>query len=194
MASEIRAARVESRSSTVLTFRRSDLRHCSKWWGAIIESRLLPASLPRWLPLVVMLALLPACGITFGSPSSGTELFKHLELDGDLFAQRRLVLSVEVSTNYPVPVRVACYYEAPNRLSPDERKLAFHNRATVIGERVLEPVVADDASSDEIRRTLRFAFVVRRPGEYFAACLTPAAPENGIGINFEVKSAIDAVA
>jgi hypothetical protein len=132
--------------------------------------------------------------VQFGAASDDTELFKDLDLVGDRFANRELVLALEVNQAYPVPVRVACYYEDRENLTEDEEKVAFEERATLIGERVL-PASGADAPEDEVpRETLQFAFSVPEPGTYFAACLTPASPENGIGLEFDLRSAIDAVA
>ena len=146
------------------------------------------------LLLLAFLLLAPACGVSFGGSSQSTELFKDLELDGDFYANHELVLSVEVNQAYPVPVKVACYYEDPDNLTEDGKKVAFQERATLIGERVL---VASDAGSpgdDVPNETLRFAFSVPQPGSYFAACLTPASPENGIRLDFDLRPAIDSVA
>jgi hypothetical protein len=144
--------------------------------------------------LLALLLLAPACGVSFGGGSEDTELFKDIEMEGDLYANRELVLSVEVNQAYPVPVKVACYYEDPDNLSEDEEKVAFHERAILIGERVLPASDADSPDEDVPNETLRFAFSVPQPGSYFAACLTPASPENGIGVDFELRPAIDAVA
>ena len=130
----------------------------------------------------------------FSSSFEGTEVFKDLEIEGDLFANRQLVLVLEVNQAYSVPVRIACYYENPDDLSEDEKKVAFHERATLIGERVLTASNASSPGDDVRRETLRFPFSVPVPGSYFAACLTPASPENGIDLDFELLPAIDAVA
>jgi hypothetical protein len=118
-------------------------------------------------------------------------------LEGDLFANRELVLVLEVNQAYTVPVRVACYYEDRQNLSDDDKKVAFQERAILIGERVLEaadPTTVQSPDDDVPRETLRFAFSVPEAGRYFAACLTPASPENGIGTDFQLRPAIDAVA
>ena len=152
-----------------------------------------PSSLQRLL-IALTLLLLPACGVSFGGGSDDTELFKDLEIEGDLFANRELVLAVEVNQAYSVPVRVACYYEDRENLTEDEEKVAFQERATLIGERTLPASDAESPGDDVPHETLRFAFSVPDPGTYFAACLTPASPENGIGLEFELRPAIDAVA
>jgi hypothetical protein len=148
----------------------------------------------RQLLLLLALLLLPACGVSFVSSFDGTELFKKLELQGDLYANRELILAVDVNQAYPVPVRVACYYEDREHLSKDEKKVAFQERATLIGERVLDASDAESPGDDVQRQTLRFTFAIPEAGKYFAACLTPASPENGIGVSFELRPAIDAVA
>jgi hypothetical protein len=144
--------------------------------------------------IVLSIALLPACGVQFGGSFEGTELFKDLEVEGDLFANRELIISLEVNQAYRVPVQVACYYEDRENLTDDEKRVAFQERAVRIGERVLEPSDAESPGDDVPRETLRFPFSIPVPGTYFAACLTPASPENGIGTEFELRPAIDAVA
>jgi hypothetical protein len=64
----------------------------------------------------------------------------------------------------------------------------------LIGERVLDPVAAEHPSEDAPHRTIRFAFSVPNPGTYYLGCLTPAAPENRINMNFEVKPSIEGIA
>jgi hypothetical protein len=151
-------------------------------------------------PLVLLLLsliaalLLTACGVQFGSSFDGTQLFEELEVEGDLYANREIALIVEVNQAYSVPVRIACYYEDRENLSEDEEKVAFQERATLIAERVLPASDAESPGDDVPNETLRFGFSIPEPGTYFAACLTPASPENGIGIDFELRPAIDAVA
>jgi len=138
--------------------------------------------------------LLPACGVRFGSSFDGTELFKDLEIEGGLFANRPLILALEVNQAYSVPVRVACYYEEPDDLSEDYKRVAFQERATLIGARDLPASAAPSPSDDVTRMTLHFPFSIPEPGSYFVACLTPASPENGIGLDFDLRAAIESVA
>jgi hypothetical protein len=153
-----------------------------------------PASLPRTLVLLTALLLLPACGIDFSESDRGDDMFKRMSLAGDRFVNRELVVSLDVTVAYPVPVKIACYYENRALLSPEQRNVPFAERALLIGERVMPPVAANHPSKDAPRETVRFAFAVPNPGVYYLGCLTPAAPENRINMNFEVKPAIDAVA
>jgi hypothetical protein len=153
-----------------------------------------PEPFARRLLILLALLLLPACGVSFVSSFNGTELFKKLELQGDLYANRELILVLDVNQAYPVPVRVACYYEDRENLTDEDKKVAFQERATLIGERVLPPSDTESPGDDVTRQTLRFTFAIPDAGKYFAACLTPAAPENGIGVSFQLRPAIDAVA
>ncbi len=163
--------------------------------AAIIERKLLtPASLLRSLVLLTTLVLLPGCGIDFSESDRGNDLFKGMILSGDPFVNRELIVSLDVTAAYPVPVTIACYYENRTALSADQRKVPFAERALLIGERVMQPVAADHPSTGAPHETLRFAFSVPSPGVYYLGCLTPAAPENRINLNFEVRPAIDAVA
>jgi hypothetical protein len=144
--------------------------------------------------LAALAALLTACGVEFGGSNGGTEVFKEIEVEGELLANREVVLAVEVNQAYSVPLLVACYYEDPDDLTDDEKQIAFQERATFIGERELPASNAESPGDDVERQVLRFPFSVPEPGSYFAACLTPAAPENGIGTDFELRPAIDIVA
>ena len=163
--------------------------------GAKIEPDLhLPASLLRGLVLLTGLVLLPACGIDFTESDRGKDVFKTMTLSGDRFVNRELVVSLDVTVAYPVPVKVACYYENRAVLSADQRRVPFAERAELIGERVFDPVDAEHPSTGAPHQTVRFAFSVPNPGVYYLGCLTPAAPENRINLTFEVKPAIDAVA
>ncbi len=155
---------------------------------------MLPQSVLRRFVFVAAVILLPACGVQFNSPSEDSEIFKDLEIEGDLFANRQLILVLEVNQAYSVPVRVACYYEDPDDLSEAEAKVAFQERATLIGERVLPASDAASPGDDVPRETLRFPFSIPAPGSYFVTCITPASPENGIGLDFRLLPAIDAVA
>jgi hypothetical protein len=155
---------------------------------------LLPEISLRRLLILFAVLLLPACGVRFDASFDGTELLKDIDLEGDLFANRELVLVLEVNQAYAVPVRIACYYEDRENLTDEEKEVPFHERATPIGERLLQASDAESPGDDVRRETLRLAFSVPEPGTYFAACLTPASPENGIGVEFELRPAIDAVA
>ena len=99
-----------------------------------------------------------------------------------------LTLTVSVTRVYPVPVRVACFYEDDARLTADQEKLAFAERAAKIGETVLAPAVDRDPTDKEVLvEKLTFRFSVPEPGDYFLACLTPAAADNGLGLSFEIR-------
>jgi hypothetical protein len=141
------------------------------------------------------LLLVPACGIDFQEQDRGEDVFKAMSLSGDRFVNRELTVALDISVAYPVPVKIACYYENRAILSAEQRNVPFAERALLIGERVLEPVAgAEHPSTGAPRETVRFAFSVPNPGVYYLGCVTPAAPENRINMTFEVKPAIDAVA
>lgn len=158
------------------------------------RARLRASRLPRVLLLLLGLLLLPGCGIDFSESDRGEDVFKSMSLSGDRFVNRELTVSLDVTVAYPVPVKIACYYENRAQLNADQRNVPFAERALLIGERVLPPVEAEHPSEGAQRETLRFAFSVPAPGVYYLGCLTPAAPENRINMTFEVKPAIDAVA
>jgi hypothetical protein len=144
--------------------------------------------------LLAALMLLTACGIDFSESDRGEDVFKTMSLAGDRFVNRELTVSLAVTVAYPVPVKIACYYENRALLSAEQRNVPFAERAQLIGERVLEAAAAEHPSEGAPLQTLRFAFSVPEPGVYYLGCLTPAAPENRINMTFEVKPAIDAAA
>lgn len=126
------------------------------------------------------------CGVSFGETFNGTELFKSLEVRGERVAGAELTLELVVTQTYPVPVRIACYYEDGRRLTDDQKKVVFEERAILAGEAVLEPAEGSRPDGKAPRRMLTFSFTVARPGKYFIACITPASPDNGIGMPFTI--------
>jgi hypothetical protein len=121
-------------------------------------------------------------------------MFRGIAIEGDRFANRQLTLAVEVKDAYSLPIRVACFYENRQSLTAEQRRVPFHERAIPVGERVLPPTEAASPAEKVPVQTLRFNFSVPQPGRYFAGCLTPAAPDNGASLSFEVRPAADAAA
>jgi hypothetical protein len=144
----------------------------------------------RLLPVLsIFLLALPACGVSFHDGSYGTELFYSLDLQGDRTPNSELTLNVFVTPSYPVPVRIACYYENGDKLTDDEAKRSFEERAKMIGETVLPPPDHKTKPGDDVdRQHLSFKFSIPESGDYFLACMTPAAPENGLGLLFKIKT------
>jgi hypothetical protein len=132
---------------------------------------------------------LTACGVAFSSTFEGTEMFKGISLDGPMTPGSEITLTLDLNPSYPIPVEIACYYEDDDTLSDDEMKLAFHDRAVPAGRRTIEPAEPGTAPGDDVEnRTEVFTFPApSKPGDYFIACLTPAAPDNGIGVSFEIE-------
>ena len=97
-----------------------------------------------------------------------------------------LAVTIVVNQAYPVPVRIACYYEDGDKLSDDQLKLTFQERATLVGEKVLDPAPGHSPQDDVEDEELTFRFRVEEPGDYFVACLTPSAAENGLGLQFDI--------
>ena len=141
------------------------------------------------MPLLLLTLVLSGCGVAFFANFNGTESLKELKLDGDFVAGQPLSISITVNDAYPVPVRIACYYEKPDAVTDDQRRILFEERATLIGETVL-PASANTKPKDKVtHQTLSYNFTIDPPGSYFAACITPASPENGIGESFDVEAA-----
>jgi hypothetical protein len=144
----------------------------------------------RLLCLALTLAALSlGCGVSFSRAQDGTEVFKGLEISGDRVVGAPLTLSLQVAQGYPVPVRVACYYEDDARLTDDQRKLAFLERATPIGEVVLPAAPDARPDADLTPQSLSFEFTIAAAGDYVVACLTPAAPENGWSVRLRIAAA-----
>lgn len=144
--------------------------------------------LPRLLLLPILLLSLTACGVSFSSTFEGTELFKTISVQGDMRAGSTLTVTVGVTPAYPLPATLSCYYEDDDTLTEDQMKLDFHDRAILAGSTVLEPVPGATPGEEKERVDISFDFVVEKPGDYFIACLTPIAPDNGIGMSFEVTA------
>ena len=132
---------------------------------------------------------LPACGIVFSAGFEGTEVFRDLELDGEFRAGSAVTATVTVTQPYAAPLAVSCRYE--NRdITDDQRKVAFSERALPVFDAVLEAHTGprpDDRENLAVE-TMSFEFTVSEPGDYFIACFTVAAPENGIGQRFTVEA------
>jgi hypothetical protein len=141
----------------------------------------------RHLCLLLIVLFASGCGVRFRDDFRGTELFKSIVLEGERVAGATLEVTVGLNHGYPVPIQIACFYEDGSKLTDDQLKLAFHERATPIGEEVLPPVFGRKPD-DEVERTeVSFRFSVEEPGDYFVACLTPAAPDNGLGRSFTIS-------
>jgi hypothetical protein len=157
-------------------------------WRCYDPVELSPASIRRRLVLLLLLLALPACGVSFRNEFKGTEVFKSISISGERVAGGELTLSVEVAQPYPVPVTVTCYFENEDGLTDDQKMVAFQERAAKIGETVL-PANVDSNPQDKVeKQKLTFKFIPETAGDYFAACMTPGAPENGYGTAFTVKA------
>ena len=140
-----------------------------------------------------MLLALPACGIVFSSDFEGTEVFRELVLDGDALVDGKFAVDSPIAVTltakraYPVPVAVSCRYEDVD-ITDDQRRLAFNERALSVFDTVLDANPGQQPGDDESveDQVFRFEFAVTEPGDYFIACFTVAAPENGIGRGFTV--------
>src|SRR5690606_38353049 len=137
----------------------------------------------RLLALVLLCLALPACGVAFSFEFDGTEVFRDLELEGDMQPGTPIAVTLTVRQPYPVPLAISCRYENTD-LTDDQRKVIFAERAIPVYDTVLPPApesrLGEDAE-DPPDIEHRFEFAVEEPGEYFIACFTVAAPEHGIG-------------
>jgi hypothetical protein len=141
----------------------------------------------RRLVLLTLLLALPACGLRLNATGTGTELFEDVELTGERVTGSELTVTVTLTPSYPVPVRVACIYENEVVEPAYLDIVAFEERATVIGETVLEPSTGSRPDEEGPERQLSYRFTAPPPGRYFLSCLTPAAPDNGMGFYFTIR-------
>ncbi len=145
--------------------------------------------LPRFVPVLLLATVLlasTACGVAFRDSFDGTELFRGIDLAGERVVGSDLTVTLTVNPAYPVPVRIACYYEDSSKLTDDQLKLTFEERATRVGEAVLPPAVGHRPSEKLEPQRLSFHFSVPQPGSYFLACNTPAAADNGLSRSFKI--------
>ena len=154
----------------------------------MIRRELNPASILRRPVLLLLLLALPACGVSFRSNFSGTEVFKGISISGDRVVGSELTLTVTIAQPYPVPLQISCYYEDEDSLTEDQKNIAFQERAPLIGQTVLPANVGSNPQDKVEKQTLTYKFTPRQPGTYFAACLTPGAADNGYGTSFTVRA------
>jgi hypothetical protein len=138
-----------------------------------------------------------ACGVSFSDSFDGTEVFKGISLGGGACSVQadvwrcpkvdQLTVDLQIADGYPVPLRIACYYEDPDTVTEDQDKLAFHERAMLAGESTVDPKEGRKPGDKHIDRELvSISFPAPPPGDYFLACLTPAAADNGLGLSFKI--------
>jgi len=156
--------------------------------GCYDRGELRPASIRHRFVLLALLLALPACGVSFRSEFNGTEVFKSISISGERVAGAELTLNLEVAQPYPVPVQVSCYFENEDDLTDDQKMVAFQERATKIGETVLAANAGSNPQDKVEKQKLSFTFTPTTPGDYFVACITPGAPDNGYGMSFTVKA------
>lgn len=137
------------------------------------------------MPLVALL-FLSACGVAFSDDFDGTELFKGISLSGERVPGAELTVHLRINNGYPVPVRIGCYYEDPKTVTKEQEELAFNERATLIGETVLPAQEGRRPDKKYPGQELSFSFAAPEAGSYFLACFTPAAKDNGLGLNFKI--------
>jgi len=142
--------------------------------------------------LFLILLSLPACGIDFRSEFDGTEIFREFALDsesmrgGEFIAGTPIEVTLSANQAYPVPIAISCRYENVD-ITDDQRQVAFNERALSVFETVMEANPGHHPGETETDvRVFEFDFMVMEPGDYFVACFTVAAPENGIGRGFAV--------
>ncbi|HEY7269742.1 MAG TPA: hypothetical protein VH951_07935 [Dehalococcoidia bacterium] len=152
------------------------------------------------IPIVLASLLSHGCGVSFRDSFDGTEVFKGISISGvggdcvnrggdwQCAGVSQLTVHMTVTDGYPVPVQVACYMENPDTVTDDQEKLAFHERAPMVAEATLQPAAGAKPGDKHLQKQpLDMTFAAPPPGKYFVACVTPAAPDNGLGVNFTVS-------
>lgn len=151
--------------------------------------------LPRFHVLLFTVILLasPACGVQFSATFEGTEVFREFalgsddEVNGEFPSGSEVDVAVTLRQAYPVPLRISCGYENVD-ITDDERKVAFNERAITVFETTLpaNPEYDPPDYEDVEDQVFNFSFSEPEAGDYFIACFTVAAPENGIGRGFTI--------
>ena len=122
----------------------------------------------------------------------GTELIDKVELAGEFVVGGEVTVTMTINQAYPVPVHIACYVENQNLVTEDEEDVVFHERATLVGEEFLDTALSAGRPlnpDDEVEKKIfTYRFTPETPGSYFVACITPAAPDNGIGRSFTIRA------
>ena len=144
--------------------------------------------------LFLIVLSLPACGIVFSADFEGTEVFRAFTLDSDSIVDGKFLVdapievALTINQAYPVPVALSCRYEDVD-ITDDQRQVAFNERTLSVFETVLEANPGHEPGDDEDveDQVFEFEFAVPEPGDYFIACFTVAAPENGTGRGFTVE-------
>ena len=147
-----------------------------------------PDALVRLLFAPLTAVGLTACGVVFSSTFEGTEMFKGIALEGPMTPGSEITLILTLNPSYPVPVEIACFWDDDDSLTKDQQKIAFHDRAAPAGRRTVEAAPAGTKPGDDVENIIEvFTFPApSTPGDYFVACLTPAAPDNGVGVSFDI--------
>jgi hypothetical protein len=149
----------------------------------------------RLAPLLILLLTVPGCGIEFVASEEGTELIDSVTVSGEFVAGGEVMVTVTINQAYPVPVHVACYAQNESLVTEDEKDVSFHERATLVGQVYLDTAIGPSGAmtpdTEVQKQTFSYPFRVERPGTYFIACITPAAPDNGVGRTFTVRGGLN---
>jgi hypothetical protein len=156
--------------------------------------------------------VLAACGISLSAEEDGTEIFRHLTVEGDFRPAAALSLTLEYSRQYEVAVDVECYLRdldtstptpvstattipvpgmtpAPGQVSIFRPRPTPGNRVLLILSESLPPNPeggpVGEATPVPGTITRRF-FVPERPGRYSVRCFTPADDNNSISENITI--------
>jgi hypothetical protein len=125
--------------------------------------------------------------LRLAATGTGTELFQEVELTGERRLGSELTVTMTLTNGYPVPIRVACLYEDDATLTPDQKRVGFEERAMVIGETILPGTAGSRPDKEGPPLEISYRFTPQAPGSYFLSCMTPAAPDNGMGMEFTVR-------
>ena len=163
-------------------------------------------------------ALLVACGVTLGSSTPRSELFRRLTVTGDFAPGAELALTVDYSQVYPVAFTVVCELLEPGRPTPTpppeptpptgveptptpvrvpkpettpvNRVLQILNRP--IGANEAVGTVTKDRPFDDVTPvlgSLTGTFIAPGPGRYIARCYTPEDDNNRIRKTIRIRQA-----
>lgn len=146
----------------------------------------------------LVLGLLTACGLSLGSGSTTTELFKSLTVAGDLRVGGQLTMTLQYAQPYPAGVEVACELRVahlagtptPRPTPVDPARVRIPAEVSTPASKVQDlldtalPVNPATASPDQatpLIGTIQHSFdAPKLPGEYVVKCYTPRDTNNAI--------------
>lgn len=135
------------------------------------------------------------CGISLEAQSRQSEIFEHLEIEGDFAAEGALTLTFAYTNQYPVAIAVDCLLLEEDGETVVQ-KIAINSRDGGVAlpfELRSLPSYADDAGAEAtpISGTLGGIFSApEQPGDYIVRCFTDQVETNKIEQRITIGPAV----